>query len=1241
MASDRFEERIERLEQRIIRIENRLGIEASSAAKAAESTARKPERPPAVARLESADERLVEALRALPPQVTTPEFGDKLGTEWPPAEARHEPPAAGRGVAKGPPRAESAPFAPSDSPLAAAAHDQPASASRPESTAGSHHEPAAATEGEWLEAGEWPEASGAEAAAVGSEPKHSRTDAFRRLFPASFASPPRPAAASGEYAGEHGGPPPVPPRGGGARAAGAPEGGGPSWEMLIGTRWMAWLGAIVVVIAVGFFVKLAVDQGWWGALPKEVRCGMAAGLGALLIAAGEVALRRVGRPAAVGLFGAGLGTLYLTAYAGARYFELFSDQTAFVLMAVVAFLGFGVTTRGRMLAIGVLSVLGGYLTPILLPAESTIPFAFPMYLTMLLGVSLGLSAALPKPFVPLRYVAIGAHLLMAVAWAMIERDGHPWLVISFMTLWWAAVHAEAFWAARRERSANGNALASILATAWYVAVSCVVMNGAQAAGQNWLGVFTAGVAVLAAGGALLASSGLDVLRQPPARAIDKFAVTLWGQAGVLAALAIALHFNDYGRNDYGQTIGWLAMGLACVEVGRRLRSRGVDVFGLIVGSLALLRVATVDRNIVTLQRELWAVQDVLVVTPWMILALIATAATHAAAWRFRVEEKEGTCGIGFQPVAATHEAIRRIPIVLAALSVAGWFGAWAVSAKELTITAAWLAAPVALLAWEKQGRRLQFMPLALVALVATASKWMIADVAIRRLAPGFDPNAVRPFVNAQMGLAVAIGAVGWWVATKLMKEGRDVAGGEAGDEPGESVAGRVAAPLPESHPWQLAVLGVAAVLLLGASFEIDTAVHLAETADRVLRFSTGHALSLLLTLAWTFGALGLAGLAVLFGTRSTGGRLHGVSLLLRAAWFVLAICAGKFLVVDTIGYALTEAGRGGPIPLPILNLQLLAAITLGGAVLAMFILTGLHRAAAESLRSTSHDSDDSPLDFRARLASQTGQLAAWLPVASCLLVLWGLTFEVDRAVTRYVQVAGDGSGTLWPAMQLRMLWVTLLWAAGGVGMLVYGKLRTWRPMLQTGCVLLLAGAAAWLSFDTVGWRIAGTRPAGVLPLLNVQFAIGAMLAGLLVFVSRFIRRGEGRLDAFDSTVCGLCAVGVAAIGLWLGSLEIDRACMSDLYNISNPDMVRQMCFSIFWSLYAIGLVTYGFGRRLRLARYAGLGLFGMTLLKVMVIDLSSVQQIYRVFSLLGVGLLLVATSIAYTKLSSRLLGERV
>ena len=119
----------------------------------------------------------------------------------------------------------------------------------------------------------------------------------------------------------------------------APRPAGTPLEVLIGERWMAWVGAVVVVVAVGFFVKLAYDLGWWARLTPSIKCLVAATFGFLLLAGGELALRKIGRAAAVSLFAAGLGTLYVTAYATFRFFDLLPQTGAFWLMAVVALLG--------------------------------------------------------------------------------------------------------------------------------------------------------------------------------------------------------------------------------------------------------------------------------------------------------------------------------------------------------------------------------------------------------------------------------------------------------------------------------------------------------------------------------------------------------------------------------------------------------------------------------------------------------------------------------------------------------------------------------------------------------------------------------------------------------------------------------------------------------------------------------------------------------------------------------------
>ncbi|MHC4909213.1 MAG: DUF2339 domain-containing protein, partial [Planctomycetota bacterium] len=201
-------------------------------------------------------------------------------------------------------------------------------------------------------------------------------------------------------------------------------------EMTLGGRWTAWLGAAAVVVAVGFFFKMAVDRGWWGGLSETMRCLLGVGLGGLLIGAGEITLRKLGKAASVGCFAAGLGALYVVAYAASQHYELLAEAASFVLMGLVTGGGVLISLRTRFRTIGVLSLLAGYITPLLLLDPASTPLLEPVYLTALLAIALLLSAAAPGTYRPLRYVALGAHTVPAFVWIVGNMmNGTAWVAM--------------------------------------------------------------------------------------------------------------------------------------------------------------------------------------------------------------------------------------------------------------------------------------------------------------------------------------------------------------------------------------------------------------------------------------------------------------------------------------------------------------------------------------------------------------------------------------------------------------------------------------------------------------------------------------------------------------------------------------------------------------------------------------------------------------------------------------------
>lgn len=518
-----------------------------------------------------------------------------------------------------------------------------------------------------------------------------------------------------------------------------------SLELLIAAKWFAWIGAIVIVLAAAFALR-EFGADLWSRLTPTAKCLVIAAFGGALIAAGEFVLRRVGRLASVGLFGAGLGVMYLDAYATFQFFEppLVSREWSFALMAVVALGGFALSLHTRFRTIGILSLIAGYATPILL-SNGGHELELLTYLTVLLGIALALSYAAPRSYRTLRYVAIGLHLFVAGLWMLGEGQTHWLEALIFMSIWWTMVLAEATVAAVRRQSPRGNPVAVLIATAAYVTTATFVLSGAVPAGPDWLGIYTAGVAIIGAATAMQFGPGLDGLRDRPKFPMDKLAVALWAQSGVLLIVAAALQFDGYGRS-----VAWLAMAAASIELGNRLRSRGLDVFGIVVGLLAIIMVATIDAAFVTaLDTEVWTFEAGrfgINVNQWSLLCLGAIVVTHYAAQRLRAGPDAGW---------------RPMPVIVAAVGTLYWLGLCAARCDGLAIATGWTVGAVALLLIDPVNRKVHARDIAVGLLLLAAVLWAGIDVLDYRGAwnstwPGIDRWVV---LNGQMAVGVLIAGV--------------------------------------------------------------------------------------------------------------------------------------------------------------------------------------------------------------------------------------------------------------------------------------------------------------------------------------------------------------------------------------------------------------------------------------------------------------------------------------------------
>jgi LPXTG-motif cell wall-anchored protein len=79
------------------------------------------------------------------------------------------------------------------------------------------------------------------------------------------------------------------------------------------------------------------------------------------------------------------------------------------------------------------------------------------------------------------------------------------------------------------------------------------------------------------------------------------------------------------------------------------------------------------------------------------------------------------------------------------------------------------------------------------------------------------------------------------------------------------------------------------------------------------------------------------------------------------------------------------------------------------------------------------------------------------------------------------------------------------------------------------------------------------------------------------------------------------------------------------------NFARDMSYTIAWGVFALGLVSAGMWWGLKAARYAGLALIGVTLLKLFFHDLNRLGPLYRIGALAGVAVVAILASVLYQK----------
>ncbi len=438
-------------------------------------------------------------------------------------------------------------------------------------------------------------------------------------------------------------------------------------EWLVGTRGVALLGVVILVIAAGLFLKEAWDRGWIGQVPDWLRCVAGAVTGLALVGAGELLRRRVSALASTGVSAAGLAIVYGAILAAAELYALLSVPVAFGLLAAVALVGIWLGSIGDRVLLAGLSLVGAFLVPFVIGTSAPSTAFLPAYLVSLLVLGLGLAGWRGPAYATIRRLAFWGVAGVGTVWAGSVVDVAPASVIGFVAVVWSLTIAELVLSARffrwlrpdrtwpddarpgLTRSAAGTLdldLARLLRpsarwllTAFGVTTWSVMLAGwvvlERAPHLDWLVPAGFGAAAMAVAAAVWPrEAGRSLGAATPRSALASVMGVI---AAALVVLAIATGL--VGRLQVG---AWATIGLAAVLFARRVRFRAANVFGLGLLAIAAGRLLVLDLPSAAgllgdgPETELLRFAG-LAVTAWSLQLLAVGAATTVAAAAQREE----------------------------------------------------------------------------------------------------------------------------------------------------------------------------------------------------------------------------------------------------------------------------------------------------------------------------------------------------------------------------------------------------------------------------------------------------------------------------------------------------------------------------------------------------------------------------------------------------------------------------
>jgi uncharacterized membrane protein len=281
--------------------------------------------------------------------------------------------------------------------------------------------------------------------------------------------------------------------------------------------------------------------------------------------------------------------------------------------------------------------------------------------------------------------------------------------------------------------------------------------------------------------------------------------------------------------------------------------------------------------------------------------------------------------------------------------------------------------------------------------------------------------------------------------------------------------------------------------------------------------------------------------------------------------------------------------------------------------------------------------------FLRRVMHPEARIVSLLQYAACALLFIGLTVELNdsfrlQQLNQLEEVRMGLSFTLF--MSLSVAWM------------IYSLPFVWLGLRNNRIPLLISGLGAiLLATSLAAIRGIAFDPITLFqPLMNVRSLAIVLVLAMMVAQTRQLNTHRSSNEWLPDVLSALqIALVVLILVLLTGetrdffekqltglaALDDSQARTDDILRAGN---LEQLSLSGVWLIYSVALMVVGIWRKLRGLRVISIALFGITILKIFIYDLSFLETLYRIVSFIGLGLILLAVSYAYQRFKHIIVG---